>query len=75
MIKLYSTSWCPACIKLKRYFDSKGLKYEEINVADRQEDRDEVYEVSKQRTVPVVDINGKIIIGYDRVEIDKALEE
>ena len=34
MIKIYSTSWCPDCIKAKKYFNTKGVNYSEINVAD-----------------------------------------
>lgn len=74
MIKIYSTSWCPWCVKAKKYFESKGVKYEEINVADKHEDRDEVFKVSGQRSVPVIDINGEIIIGFDKEKIDSALE-
>lgn len=75
MVKIYSTSWCPACIKAKKYFDIKGIKYKEVNVEDKQQDRDEVYKVSNQRTVPVIDINGKVIIGFNKSAIDKALED
>lgn len=71
MIKIYSTSWCPDCIKAKRYFDLKGLKYEEINVADRHEDRNEVFRVSGQRSVPVIDMSGNIIIGFDKKKVDE----
>ena len=74
MIKVYSTSWCPSCIKLKKYLELKGKKYEEINVADKQEDREIVMRVSGQRTVPVLDVNGKIIVGFKKQDIDKALE-
>lgn len=73
MVKIYSTSWCPECIALKKYLDKKGVAYTEINVADRQEDREIVYEISGQRTVPVLDIGGKIIIGFERGEIDNTL--
>ena len=72
MIKIYSTSWCPACIKAKKFFDMKGWEYKEINVADKHEDREEVFKVSGQRTVPVIDIDGKIIVGFDKNKIELA---
>lgn len=75
MVKIYSTSWCPGCIKAKKYFDLKGIEYEEINVADKHEDREEVFEVSGQRTVPVIDINGKIIVGFNKKVIDEEIEK
>lgn len=72
MIKIYSTSWCPSCIKAKRFFDMKGWDYKEINVADKHEDREEVFRVSGQRTVPVIDIDGEIIVGFDKNKIELA---
>ena len=75
MIKIYSTSWCPACVKAKKYLGLKGLAFSEINVADAHEDREEVYKVSGQRTVPVLDINGEIIVGFDKSAIDKAINK
>lgn len=75
MVRVYSTSWCPWCVKAKKYFDLKGINYEEINVADEHENRDEVFKVSGQRSVPVIDIDGQIIIGFDKEKIDIALEE
>lgn len=72
MIKIYSTSWCPSCVKAKKFFDMKGWEYKEINVADKHEDREEVFKVSGQRTVPVIDIDGEIIVGFDRNKIELA---
>lgn len=72
MIKIYSTSWCPSCIKAKRFFDMKGWEYKEINVADKHEDREEVFKVSGQRSVPVIDIDGEIIVGFDKNKIELA---
>ena len=75
MIKIYSTSWCPACVKAKQYLGLKGLAFSEINVADAHEEREEVFKVSGQRTVPVLDINGEIIVGFDKSAIDKAINK
>ena len=75
MIKIYSTSWCPACIKAKKFFDMKGWEYTEINVADAHEDREEVLKVSGQRTVPVIDIDGAIIVGFDKSAIENAMNK
>ncbi len=74
MIKIYSTSWCPACVKAKKYLNMKGIEFQEINVADKHEDRNEVQKVSGQRTVPVLDIDGKVIVGFDKKAIDEALK-
>ena len=74
MIKIYSTSWCPSCVKAKKYLNMKGIEFEEINVADKHEDRNEVQKVSGQRTVPVIDIDGEIIVGFDKKKIEDAME-
>ena len=73
MVKIYSTSWCPACVKAKKYLNLKGVEFNEINVADKHEDREEVFRASGQRTVPVLDIDGEIIVGFDKAAIDKAI--
>lgn len=75
MIKIYSTSWCPACVKAKKFFEIKGWNYEEINVADKHEDREEVFKVSGQRTVPVITIKNDIIVGFDRRAIEDAVNK
>lgn len=73
MVKVYSTSWCPECVQLKKYLDFKGIEYSEINVADKQEEREEVIKVSGQKTVPVIEIDGDVIVGFKRDLIDKAI--
>lgn len=73
MVKVYSTSWCPECIQVKKYLDFKGVEYSEINVADKQEEREEVIKVSGQKTVPVIEIDGDVIVGFNRALIDKAI--
>ena len=78
MIKIYSTSWCPACVKAKKYLGLKGLAFSEINVADAHEDMDarqEMVQKSRQMGVPVLDINGEIIVGFDKSAIDKAINK
>lgn len=73
MIRVYSTAWCPECIMLKRYLKSRGVQYEDINVADRQTDRDEVKRLSGQYTVPILDIDGTIIVGFRKDSIEPLL--
>jgi glutaredoxin 3 len=75
MIKIYSTSWCPSCIKAKKFFNMKGWDYTEINVADAKEEREEVFKVSGQRTVPVIDVNGEIIVGFDQKAVEAAVRK
>lgn len=73
MVKIYSTSWCPWCVKLKKYLDTKGIEFQEINVADKHEDREEVFKVSGQRSVPVLEYKGEVVVGFDKAKIDKII--
>ncbi|AVP55145.1 glutaredoxin domain-containing protein [Clostridium tetani] len=75
MIKVYSTPTCPYCKKAKAYFDSKNVEYKDVNVAQDEKEKEEMIEKSGQQSVPVIDINGEIIVGFNKVAIDKALKE
>ncbi len=73
MVKVYTTNTCPWCDKAKSYLKSKGVEFEELNVQDDMVAREEMIKKSKQMGVPVLDVNGTIIIGFDRPAIDTAL--
>lgn len=75
MIKLYTTNTCPWCVKAKNYLKSKDITFEEVNVQDDMIAREEMINKSKQMGVPVLDINGTIIIGFDKPSIDTALSK
>ncbi len=72
-VKVYSTPTCPYCTMAKRYLDSKGVKYKDINVAADMAAAQEMVMKSGQMGVPQLEINGRIIIGFDRAGIDAAL--
>lgn len=72
---IYTTSWCPFCEATKEYLNQKNIPYEEKNVELDLQARDEMVGKSGQLGVPVMDIDGKIVIGYSPDEIDRALEE
>ena len=72
-VKVYSTSTCPWCIKVKEFLKSKNVKFEDINVGIDQKAAEDMVEKSGQMGVPVTEINGKIIVGYDREAIEKDL--
>ncbi len=74
MIKVYSTESCPWCVKTKQYLKIKGIEYTEINVEKDVEGREEMVKLSGQTGVPVINIDGTIIVGFDKPAIDKGLE-
>ncbi|KKT28617.1 MAG: hypothetical protein UW43_C0004G0019 [Candidatus Yanofskybacteria bacterium GW2011_GWA1_44_21] len=73
-ILIYTTPTCHFCHMAKEYFKSKGIKYEEVDLAKNPERGQEVIQKSGQFGVPVIEINGKIVIGFDRPKIDEYLK-
>ncbi|MEM5778364.1 MAG: glutaredoxin family protein [Candidatus Aenigmatarchaeota archaeon] len=73
-VKIYTTSWCPYCEMAKNFLKENKIKFEEINVQDNMEAAKEMIEKSGQTGVPVLDINGKIIVGFDVEKIKKVLK-
>lgn len=72
-VKIYTTTTCPWCMKTKEFFKENNVKYEEINVGNNEEARNEMFEKSGQLGVPVTDVNGTIIVGFDKAALKKAL--
>lgn len=73
-VKIYTTTTCPYCRMTKDFFAKNNVKYEEINVEKDPKAAEEMIEKSGQMGVPVIDIGGKIIVGFDRPAIEKALK-
>jgi len=70
---VFSTPTCSFCNMAKKYFREKGIKFRDVDVSrDASAARDMVRR-SGQQGVPVIDIGGKIVVGFDRVKINKYL--
>lgn len=72
-VKIYSTPSCPWCTVAKRYLESKNIQYEEYDVSKDRNAAIEMVQKSGQRGVPVIDINGSIVVGFNPQEIDRLL--
>jgi len=72
-ITVYSTQTCPYCVMLKNYLKDNGFKYTEIDVSKDYKKAEEMIEKSGQMGVPVADIDGQIIIGFNKEKIKKIL--
>lgn len=72
-VTIYSTATCTYCQHAKDYFASKNIAYTEHNVGSDLERRKEMVAKSGQMGVPVIDIGGSIIVGFDQDKIDAAL--
>lgn len=73
VVKIYSTPTCPYCEMAKTFFKKNNIEFEEIDVSKDQKAAQEMIEKSGQMGVPVIDIDGKIIVGFNPQEIKKAL--
>lgn len=72
-VTIYSADWCAFCHHAKIYLDQKGIKYIEKDVDSDRAIAQESMDKSGQTGIPVIDINGTIIVGFDRPRIDAAL--
>lgn len=72
-VKVYSTPTCPWCTVAKNYLSSKKVSFVDVDVSRDREAAMEMIQKSGQRGVPVIDINGNIIIGFDQATIDRLI--
>ena len=74
-IIVYGTSTCPWCDKAKDFFKEKNIEFEYIDVAADKDKAKEMIDKSGQMGVPVIDIEGTIIIGFDINKIKELLKK
>ncbi len=73
-VKIYTTTNCVYCKLAKEFFSKNNIEYEEINVEKDEKAAEEMIEKSGQMGVPVIDIDGEIIVGFNKPAIEKALK-
>jgi len=69
MITIYSSNWCSYCKAAKNLLDELNLKYEEINIEEKNISRQELEKMSGGYTVPQISINGTFIGGFQELQI------
>jgi glutaredoxin-like YruB-family protein len=72
-VKVYSTKTCPWCYRVKDYLKQKKIQFQDIDVSADNTAAREMISLSGQAGVPVININGKIIVGFDKDALDEAL--
>lgn len=72
-VLIYTTPTCVYCKMSKEFFAKNGIAYEEKNVATDMAAREEMVKKSHQLGVPVIDVNGEILVGFNQEELMKAL--
>ena len=75
MIKIYTTPQCHYCHVAKDYFKSKNLQYEDVNLVGNPQAQQLVMSKTGMFATPVIEINDKFILGFDKEKIDTALKQ
>ncbi len=73
MIKVYSTPSCPYCFTLKGFLKERNVGFEDIDVSQDEKARDYIIEKTGKMEVPIVEIDGEIVVGFDKEKIVKLL--
>ena len=72
-VTVYSTPTCPFCIRAKQFLKDNNIQFEDIDVSENHEKAQEMIKKSGQMGVPVLEVEDKIIVGFDKDKIKEAL--
>ncbi len=74
VVKVYSTSTCPWCMRAKQYLQSKGVDFENVDVASDEKAAEEMVALSGQMGVPVIVVDGQVVVGFDKTRLEELLK-
>ena len=74
-VTVYSTTTCPFCTMVKDWLKDKGVSFDDVNVGTDQDKAKEMMDKSGQMGVPVIDVQGTVVIGFDKPKLESALKE
>ncbi|MGQ9602303.1 MAG: glutaredoxin family protein [Candidatus Bipolaricaulia bacterium] len=72
-VKVYTTPTCPWCMRVKQFLDERGIPYEEYDVSEDASRAEEMIRKSGQMGVPVIEVDGEIVVGFDRSRLEELL--
>lgn len=72
-VKVYSSPVCPYCFSLKEFLKKHNVEFEEIDVSQNQEAAQEVVEKTGQMGIPVLEVDGEFVVGFNKEKITKLL--
>ena len=75
VVTVYSTKSCPYCRMVKSYLERQGVDYTSIDVGEDQEQAKKMVEISGQYGVPVVTVDGEVIVGFDASRLNELFGE
>jgi len=74
-IKIYTIPSCPWCEKAKEWLKKKKYSFQELDVSESNTYRDELLDKTSQLAVPVFDIEGICVVGFDEKKIEEAIQK
>ena len=72
-VKVFTTPTCPFCVMAKEWLRLKGVEYEEKNVAEDMDARQEMVEASGQMGVPVITVDDEVVVGFNQTMLESLL--
>lgn len=72
-VKVYTTPTCPWCVRAKSYLKDRGIPFTEVDVSQDVAGAREMVKISGQMGVPVLTIDGSVVVGFDKERIDELL--
>lgn len=72
-VTVYSTPTCPHCKHAKEFLKEKHVEFEDVDVSADRDRAKEMVEKSGQMGVPVIDVDGKIIVGFDQNKLEELI--
>lgn len=72
-VKVYSIPTCPYCQMTKKFLEDNKIAYQDLNVAEDKAAREEMVHKSGQIAVPVIDIDGELVVGFNQAKLKEKL--
>lgn len=72
-VTIYSTPTCPYCKMAKEFMKKNKVSFKDVDVSSDKKAQEEMMKKSGQMSVPVIDANGTILVGFDEAKLKKAL--
>ena len=73
-VRVFNSPSCPFCYVLKEFFKEHNVEFEEIDISKDEKARNEMIKKSGRLEAPIVEIDGQIVVGFDKEKIVKLLK-
>ena len=73
-VKVYTTSTCGWCVKVKDFLKEHEIKFKEVNVGEDAKAAEQMVEKTGQQGVPVIEIDDQFVVGYNVPELKRLLK-